>query len=73
MKGRREQPWSRIGSAALGAFLGLVSAMIYQIHRASTGEIPVGNPLAHLFAEFAGFTLGGALLLAMIGEIRNRL
>jgi hypothetical protein len=73
MKNRPRKPWSRTGSAYLGAFLGMGIAMAHQIHHAFVGDILAENPFTHIFPELLGLTAGGALLLMAVAEIRNRL
>jgi hypothetical protein len=73
MKHGSERRWSRSSSAYLGAFLGMGIAMAHHAHHALVGEIPNENPLTHTFPELIGFTAAGALLLALMAEVRNRI
>ena len=73
MKQSSNQRWSRANAAYLGAFLGMALGVIHQIHHAFTSVEPDENPLAHIVPEFVGLTVGGALLLAAIAEVRNHL
>lgn len=73
MKHRSERRWSRSISAVLGAFPGMGGAMAHHAHHALVGDIPNENPLAHILPELIGLTAAGALLLAVIAEVRNRI
>ena len=72
MKDRSKKRWSRASSAYLGAFFGMGLAMAHQIQHAVVGEIPNENPFTHIFPELVGLTAGGALILVIIAEVRNR-
>jgi hypothetical protein len=48
-------------------------AMAHHAHHALVGDIPNENPLTHIFPELIGFTAAGALLLALMAEVRNRI
>ncbi|PVE25471.1 hypothetical protein DC522_06130 [Microvirga sp. KLBC 81] len=65
--------WSKTHAVYLGAVSGMGIAIAHQVYHAAVGEIPDESPLAHILPEFIGLVAGGALLLAAIAEVRNRL
>ena len=73
MKHMSERRWSRSNLAYLGAFLGMGVAMAQHVLHALGGDILNENPLDHIFPELIGFTAAGALILALMAEVRNRI
>ena len=45
----------------------------HQIHQALSGQIPEGNPFAHVLPELTAATSASALVFAITSVIRNQL
>jgi hypothetical protein len=65
--------WNTPGLACLGAFLGIALATAHHILHVSAGDLSENDVVVHIFGELFVATGGGALLLGIISELRNRL
>ncbi|HEU6441757.1 MAG TPA: hypothetical protein VFF38_05310 [Microvirga sp.] len=65
--------WGRTHAAYVGAFLGIAITMAHQGYHVLANDFPEGNPLVHIFLELIVFSAAGALALAAVAEIRNRI
>jgi Na+/proline symporter len=67
------KPWNSPGLAYLGAFLGIALATAHHTHHLSVGDLPENDAVVHIFGELFAAMIGGASLLGIVSEIRNRL
>ncbi|WP_262268294.1 hypothetical protein [Microvirga yunnanensis] len=65
--------WNTPGLASVGAFLGIGMATIHQVHHVILDNLPEQSAVVHIFGELFAATAFGAVVLAGISEVRNRL
>ena len=65
--------WNTPGLAYLGAFLGIALATAHHILHVSAGDLSENDVVVHIFGELFAAMIGGASLLGIVSEIRNRL
>lgn len=65
--------WNTPGLAYLGALSGIGLATAHHVHHMGVGDLPEHSISLHIFGELFGATIAGALALAVLAGIRNRL
>ncbi len=65
--------WGRTHAAYVGAFLGIAIGMAHQGYHVLFNDFPEGNPFVHISLELIGLSAAGALIMAAVAEVRNRI
>ncbi|UVF17958.1 hypothetical protein HPT29_015690 [Microvirga terrae] len=65
--------WNTPGLASVGAFLGIGLATVHHLHHVILDNLPEQSAVVHIFGELFAAMIVGAMVLAAISEVRNRL